>query len=372
MPTGTPTDEATHFTAHRDTNNRVIRRTYARADGTVLATHLTTKEQRRFILHDTTGTPLIEWANPNELYKQWLKHTITDQPAVLIIDDKKIGEFAHTIPDRTFSTVLFFHGSHLESPSEGPHSPILKARRNTIKHLGGFDLVALQTKQQQDALAARGVDMTNTRIIPSSIPSKAFTTGEGHDRDQTAGIVVATLSVLKQVDHAIHGIQRARKNGAEVSLTVCGEGVERQNLEALVEGLSLDVAVKMLGQISDVPDRFSTSSFSLITSTSEGLSLAIIESMAAGCIPISYDLAYGPRDIITHRVNGYIVPYGDIDALADQIREFAALPESDRERMRQAAAERALDYGPAKNFERWSDALSSLYPHPADASEHIR
>lgn len=372
VPTGTPTDEAPHFTAHRDASNRVVRRTYTRADGTVLATHLTTKEQRRFILHDTAGMPLIEWTNPNELYKQWLKHTITEQPAVLIIDDKKIGEFAHTIPDRTFNTVLFIRGSHLESSSEGPHGPILKARRNTIEHLGGFDLVALQTKQQQDALAARDVDTTNTRIIPSSIPDKAFTAGEGHDRDQTAGIVVATLSVLKQVDHAIHGIQRARQNGAEVSLTVCGDGVERYKLESLIEGLSLDGTVKLLGQVVDVPGWLSSSSFSLITSTSEGLSLAIIESMAAGCIPITYDLAYGPRDIITHGVNGYIVPYGDIDALADQIREFVALPESDRDRMRQAAAERALDYAPAKNFERWSDALSSLSLHPGDASEHIR
>lgn len=367
-PTGAATDEAPYFTAHRDTNNRVIRRSYTRANGTALATHITVKGQQRFIIHDTMGTPLVEQSNPNELYKQWLRFTITEKPSVLIIDDKKIGEFAHTIPNRTFNTVLFVHGSHLESPSEGPHGPILKARRNTIKNLGGFDIVALQTQQQRDALTARGVDTTNTRIIPSSLPEQAFTSTKGHYRDGATGIVVATLSELKRVDHAIRAIRRARDNGTMVSLTVCGDGVERQNLEILVEDLDLGGAVKRLGQVSDVPNRVAAASFALITSTSEGLSLAILESMAAGCVPIAYDFAYGPRDIITHEVDGFLVPYGDIDALADTVRKFIALPEVDRERMRQAAADRALDYGPEESFERWSDALTVLDLAPAHIS----
>lgn len=358
--TGTPTEEAQHFVAHRDTNNRVIRRTYTRPDGTILAVHVTTKDQKRFILHDTAGTPLVEWATPNELYKQWLNHTIAQQPAVLIIDDKKIGEFAHTIPNRTYSTVLFVHGSHLETPADGPHSEILKARRNTIKNLSHFDLVAIQTEQQREALATRGVDTTNTRIIPSSLPDKAYTADLGLKRDETAGAVVATLSALKQVDHAVHAIRRAQRAGAEVTLEVCGEGVERGNLEDLIKGLNLDRSVRLLGQVSDVPERLARSSFSLLTSTTEGHPLALIESMAAGCIPISYDIVYGPRDIITHGVDGFIVPHGDIDALADQIRAFVALPDVDRERMRRAAAKRALDYGSAKNFERWSTVLSEL------------
>lgn len=359
-PTGTPTEEAPYFTAHRNENNRVIRRTYTRADGTTLATHVTTTEQKRFILHDTRGTPLVEWPNPDELYKQWLKRTIAEQPAVLIIDDKKIGEFAHTIPGRTFNTVLFVHGSHLENSSEGPHGPILKARRNTIKNLNGFDLVAVQTVQQRDAIGSRDVDTSNIRIIPSSIPNRAYSANSGHQRDEHAGIVVATLSALKRVDHAIYAARLARKDVADLSLTVCGDGVERDNLESLIDGLSLNETVRLLGQVGDVAERLAASSFSLLTSTSEGHPLVLIESMAAGCIPISYEIAYGPRDIITHGVNGYIVPFGDIDALAIQIQEFVALPDADRSRMRQAAAERALDFGSARSFDRWTDALATV------------
>ncbi|MGO1592598.1 glycosyltransferase, partial [Ancrocorticia sp.] len=254
-------------------------------------------------------------------------------------------------------------------PTEGPHGPILKARRNTINNLAGFDLVALQTEQQRDTLATRGIDTTNTRIIPSSLPAEAYTADDDQNRNESAGTIVATLSELKRVDHAIRAIHATREDGTGVSLQVCGDGVERRNLEALVDELSLEGSVKFLGQVSDVPERLAASSFSLLTSTSEGHPLVLIESMAAGCIPIFYDIAYGPRDIITHGVNGFIVPYGDIGALAATIKEFIALPSSERESMRQAAVERAGDYSPARSFERWSSVLKTLAPGPVHASE---
>ena len=47
-----------------------------------------------------------------------------------------------------------------------------------------------------------------------------------------------------------------------------------------------------------------------------------MESMGAGCVPIVYDITYGPRDLIQQGVNGFITPRGDVDGLADQIEEF--------------------------------------------------
>ena len=58
----------------------------------------------------------------------------------------------------------------------------------------------------------------------------------------------------------------------------------------------------MISKPFDV-DEFSKASFSLLTSSAEGLPGVLIESMGRGCIPISYDLPYGPSDIITHGVD---------------------------------------------------------------------
>jgi len=42
--------------------------------------------------------------------------------------------------------------------------------------------------------------------------------------------------------------------------------------------------------------------------------------MSAGLACISFDFIAGPRDMINDGYNGYIVPNGDIDALAEKIQ----------------------------------------------------
>src|SRR5699024_9783616 len=49
-------------------------------------------------------------------------------------------------------------------------------------------------------------------------------------------------------------------------------------------------------------------------------------------------------DIIDHGVNGFLVPDGDVDALAAAIRHFLSMPDDEVEKMRQRAIERAADF----------------------------
>ena len=67
--------------------------------------------------------------------------------------------------------------------------------------------------------------------------------------------------------------------------------------------------------------------------------------MAAGCLPIAYDVRYGPSDLIRNGRNGYLVPSGDIDALAAAIVRLRQMPARTVEAKRHAAmrAVRAFD-----------------------------
>lgn len=47
------------------------------------------------------------------------------------------------------------------------------------------------------------------------------------------------------------------------------------------------------------------------------------EAMAAGLACISFDFVAGPSEIITNNVNGFLVPDGDINALAQTILKVA-------------------------------------------------
>ena len=59
---------------------------------------------------------------------------------------------------------------------------------------------------------------------------------------------------------------------------------------------------------------------SLITSNMEGFSLALSESLAHGVPVISYDIKYGPSELITSDFNGYLITKNDEDALFDKVK----------------------------------------------------
>jgi teichuronic acid biosynthesis glycosyltransferase TuaC len=67
----------------------------------------------------------------------------------------------------------------------------------------------------------------------------------------------------------------------------------------------------------------------------EGLSLSLLEGMAAGACPVVSDIS-GNRDMVQDRVNGRVFPPGDPHALATALGELAAAP-TERERLAVAA-----------------------------------
>src|SRR5699024_11013026 len=104
---------------------------------------------------------------------------------------------------------------------------------------------------------------------------------------------------------------------------------------------------------------FKSASFSLLPSLFEGQGLVVIESMASGCIPIAYDIKYGPASRIEHGVDGFLVPAGNVEKLAETIRHVVDMDEGVLMAMRTAAVAKAEQYQPKKIVARWGEVLSA-------------
>ncbi len=153
----------------------------------------------------------------------------------------------------------------------------------------------------------------NLKIIPNSL--RDIATYSTIKKNWVIG--VGRLSFEKGFDRLIQGFAKI-KNHEDWSLILVGDGPERKSLEKLAFDLSIADRVVFLGLRKDVDYLLSESKIFVIPSRCEGFPNALCEAMASPLPCISFD-SIAASDIITNRVNGIVLPDGDIDALGKEL-----------------------------------------------------
>jgi glycosyltransferase involved in cell wall biosynthesis len=99
---------------------------------------------------------------------------------------------------------------------------------------------------------------------------------------------------------------------------VVGDGPLRSELETEARRLGLEGRVVFAGVRQDVPELLPGLDALAFSSVREGLSMAMLEAMAAGVPVIATDVG-GTPELITHGVTGLLVPPGRPESLADAL-----------------------------------------------------
>lgn len=134
-------------------------------------------------------------------------------------------------------------------------------------------------------------------------------------------IAVARLSPEKDFGTLLDAIAIARKQLPKIRLQIVGDGAERSRLEKQRDELNLQTAVEFLGERSDVPTLLKNASFFVSSSTTEGISLTILEAMAVG-LPIVTTNVGGNPEIVEPGKTGTLVESRNPQQLADAIVEM--------------------------------------------------
>jgi poly(glycerol-phosphate) alpha-glucosyltransferase len=146
--------------------------------------------------------------------------------------------------------------------------------------------------------------------------------------------------------------------GHDVHLDIYGDGEERAALESQRDELGLGERVHFHGHDRGARAKLGDASFLLLTSTSEGFPLVLVEAMAAGCIPIAYDIPYGPADIIRDGVNGFLVPAGDQARLSAAIARLQSMSPREVSKMRRNARRAASGFTDLAVTKTWATTMS--------------
>ncbi|MEM8791667.1 MAG: glycosyltransferase [Pseudomonadota bacterium] len=162
-------------------------------------------------------------------------------------------------------------------------------------------------------------------------------------RDGAGPLRVISLGHMKPAKNYLHLVEIAatlRDRGLEVEFQIAGDGPERVAVERRIAELGLPDSIALLGSREDTASLLAASDLYLLTSTKEGMPIALIEAMQAGLPIVSSDVGGCAEVIGLDGEAGFLVPPGDTAAFAERIATLAG-DRSLRERMGLVARERA-------------------------------
>jgi len=144
-------------------------------------------------------------------------------------------------------------------------------------------------------------------------------------------VCIARLSPEKGHLILLRAAAEASARGARFSLRLIGDGAMRADLSSEVERLGLGDSVRLEGWMDEAGIRtaLAGSTALLLPSFSEGLPVVLMEAYQAAR-PVIASRVGGVGELVEAGTSGWLVPPGDVDALATAIAELVA---SSRERL---------------------------------------
>ena len=133
---------------------------------------------------------------------------------------------------------------------------------------------------------------------------------------------IGRLSSEKGLEFLLQAFSQAIAKGMQAHLMLVGKGPELSNLRALTQRLGLEQFVSFCGHQESLAGYYEALDILILPSISEGLPNVVLEAMVFEKPVIATRVGSVP-DVITHQVDGLLVPAGDAVALAQALYELS-------------------------------------------------
>jgi len=236
--------------------------------------------------------------------------------------------------------------------------------------------VVAQTRRcadQLEALVGCAVEVIPNPVAPASGCNGATGAPAGDSGGKTV-LAVGRLVPKKGFDLLIAAFAQVAQRHPGWRLEIVGEGRLRKTLERTIGDHRLADRITLPGFNNNVRERMRRADLFVLPSLIEGFPNALMEAMAEGKACISFDCEMGPRELITHGENGWLVPTGDTRSLAvalDLLMQDDAL----RAELGARAREVCDLYSTSEILGRWNTLLARIatapVPHAAAARRTV-
>lgn len=190
------------------------------------------------------------------------------------------------------------------------------------------DKVICNSRAAKQVLLDHGLSQRKLAVIGNGLPDSAFVSSEPL-QPRTAGVfrigMIARMNARYKNHHVF--LKAAARLSAKFPIAefwLVGDGSLRTELERLVEDLRLTAHVRFLGNCANIPAVLASLDASVVCSTSESLSNAVLESMAAGVPVIASNVGGNPE--LTGKDRGLLVAVDDDETLCRAMEQLLQNP----------------------------------------------
>ena len=198
-------------------------------------------------------------------------------------------------------------------------------------------------------------DETPIEVIPNFVDTDRWSPAEQRDRRAVAALCgppvdgvdpalpvlvhVSNFRPLKRVCDVVEIFRRVTERHP-ARLVLVGDGPERSRAERQVHALGLGDRTAFLGKQERFDEVLRHADVFLLPSETESFGLAALEALSCG-VPVVASRVGGLPEVVADGETGYLLPVGDVAAMADRVIQLLDDPAL-LARMRVAARHRAL------------------------------
>ena len=167
-----------------------------------------------------------------------------------------------------------------------------------------------------------------------------FRSSLGFKQEEFVVGTVGRFDPIKNLPLLVNSIDRARRSVPRVRGLFIGDGPEMVSIKTQVKELKLAETIQLAGYRDDASQVMQCLDAFVLSSFSEGTSLALLEAMYSG-VPVIVTEVGGNPELVRAGITGRTVPSEDVEALSSAIVD--AVMDSERSAVMSVAARRQID-----------------------------
>ncbi|WP_426234018.1 glycosyltransferase [Pseudomonas sp. TWP3-2] len=199
-----------------------------------------------------------------------------------------------------------------------------------VGYQDALDMNVVSTGHLAEWMVQRNADSEKIRVMYTGIKSHpvSLSLAERAEKQRDLGLDDQALTIIfagrmcnqKRPLKLAEILNALKQAGIRFNALIIGEGELRPAFEDMIKQYGLDAEVHVMGSKShaDWLSLLAISDVLLMPSEYEGISVALLESMAAGVVPVVADV--GGQDELVGEETGYLIPHGE-----DEVRHYVGV-----------------------------------------------